>query len=245
MANLGYPNTVLVAYPTRGKAAAFSVPADKQVWIYNARSFNNEGNAQSVGICRKHINSQLALYRYTAVATVYTAVALPLAGTTTFFSAINDGIIFQDRRRFNLIGLHIVTGQATGVYAYEYWNGSAFTALTTLTTVTFTSASNNADQWTSFRAPSDWVAGGPTGVNQDSYSIKVKATTAPAAGVTMNEVWMSEFLEYYDAVPNNAAVQLSFPDTKPFLLNGGEGLHPYYATASAANQFGCFYTIAQ
>ncbi len=239
---LGYPNSVLVAYPTRGKAAAFTVPANKQVFIFNARSFNNEGNPQAVGICRKHVNSQLGLYRYTAVGTVYTEIALPVASTTTFFAAINDGMVFADKRRFNVIGIHIVVGQATGVYVYEYWNGSAWTTLTTLTAVTFTSASNGLDQWASFRAPSDWEKGGIVGA-ENSYAVRVRATTAPAAGVTMNDLWMAEFLEYYDAVPNNAAVQLSFPDSKPFLLNGGEGLFPYYATASANNQFGCFYSI--
>lgn len=240
---LGFPNSSLVAYATRGKADAFTVPADKQIYIYNARAFNNSGSSQAVGICRKANYAQMSLDRYTAVGTSYTDLPLPLSATTTIFSGtINDGFALQSARKFNVLGLHIVTGQATGVYVYEYWNGSAWTTLTTLTTITFTAASNDTDQWASFRAPVDW-AKGATGLDADKYQIRIRSTTAPAGAISANSLWVGEFLEYYEGVPNNAAVQLSFPDTKPFLLNGGEGLFPYFATANAANQFGAYYSI--
>lgn len=242
---LGYPNSSLVAYGTRGKADAFSVPANKQIWLYNARAFNNSGSAQAVGICRKTTEIQLGLFSYTAVGTAYTSIPLSgLSGGPSIFSGtVNDGFAMQSKRPFNVLGLHILVGQNSGVYAYSYWNGSAFSSLTTLSAASFGASASDTDTWVAFRAPQDWVPGGPSGLDQDSYTIRVVSTTQPAAAVTINDLWVGEFLEYYDNVPNNAAVQLSFPDTKPFLLNGGEGLFPYFPTANAANQFGAYYSI--
>lgn len=242
MAGLGYPESVLVAYSTKGKEPAFIVPAEKQVWIYNARSFNNQGGSQSVGVCRKHVASQYKLWELSTGGTVYTLLPSDLSGSEPIFAgANNDAYIVQDRRRFNIVGFTISDVGAGGTFTYNYWNGSSFVALTTLEVPAYSSL---ADVWLAFRAPSDWVPGGPSQVDQDMYSIKVISTVTPSTSVEVSALWVAEFLEFVNGVPNNAYVQLSFPDSKPFLLNGGEGLFPYYTTAAAANQFGCYYTAA-
>lgn len=238
----GYPESVLVSYATKGKANAFSVPASKQVYIYNARSFNNSGGSINVGICRSHIASQYHIWTLTTGGTVYTdSSAAIAAGTATniFTTVNNDGFIVTDSRRFNLLQVTVSSASGGGTYTYKYWNGSAYTTLTTLEVPVY---SATGDIWIVFQAPSDWVVGGPASVSQTQYSIQVIATTHPTTAVAITSAVVGEFLEFYEAVPNASAIQLSFPDSKPVLLNGGEGLFPYFATAAAANQFGCFYT---
>lgn len=242
---LGYPNSVLVAYPTQGDVGAFIVPDSKQIWIYNARAFNNSGSAQGVGICRKLVPIQLGLYGFVAIGDHYNQIPLSSVGDSVdiFDGTDDDGFVVQSLNRFNLIGMTIDTGEDNGVYVYEYWNGTDWTSLTTLQDGSFDSADSGDNSYIAFRAPVDWVPGGPAGLDPFQYSIRVTSSTAPDAAVSIDDFWVGEFLEYYDQVPNNAAVQLSFPDTKPFLLNGGEEVFPFFQTANAANQFGCYYTI--
>lgn len=238
----GFPESVLVAYATKGKANAFIVAASKQVYVYNARAFNNSGGAITCGICRSLSYSQLNLWTLTTGGTVYTnsTAAIAAATATTLFTTVNnDGYILTSKRRFNLVQMTVSTASGGGTYTYKYWNGSAYTTLTTLEVPVYSAA---ADIWVVFQAPSDWVVGGPASVAQDQYSIQVIATTHPTTLVAINSLVVGEMLDLYQAVPDAAAVQLSFPDSKPFLLNGGEGLFPYFSTAAADNQFGCFYT---
>lgn len=243
------PSEVLVSYATKGKLPAFPVSQGKQLYIYNARSFNNSGSAQNTGICKIHngsvagVASQYSLWTLTTGGTVFTNNGSVLSGTPTVFTTVNnDGFIIQDRARFNVIGMTI-SQASTGspVYTYKYWNGSSFVVLTTLEVASYGAT---GDVYIAFQAPSDWVKGGPAGLDQSQYAVQVAATTAPTQAVQISALWILEFADFYFAVANNAAAQLSFPDTKPILLRGGEGLCPYFATANAANAFGAFYVPA-
>lgn len=233
---IAYPASVLVAYATKGKLNAFPIGANQQIYTYNARAFNNTGSAQNVGICRNH----QAYKVWTLVGSTYTDQSASVSGGIVAFTTTNnDGILIQDSRRFNLLGLTISAASGGGTYLYQYWTGAAFATLTTLEVPVY---SATGDVWIVWQAPSDWVIGGPTALDQDKYTIKVSATTHPTTAVSITASWVAEFLEFYMNAPSNSAVQLSFPDTKPYLLNGGEGLFPYYATAGATNQFGSYYS---
>ena len=243
------PASRLIAYTSKGKAPAFPVSLGKQLYVYNARSYNNSGSAQNVGICKIHngqvanVASNYALWTLTTGGTVYTNNGSVLVGNPTIFTTTNlDGFIIQDKGMFNVIGM-TVSQASTGspVYTYKYWNGSAFTTLTTLETAVY---SSTGDVYIAFQSPPDWVAGGPSQLDQTQFSIQVIASTAPTQAVQISALWVLEFMEFYQAVANNAAVQLSFPDTKPVLLKAGEGLCPYFATANSANSFGAFYVPA-
>lgn len=239
-----YPSSYLGLYATKGKAAAFTVPASKQLYVFNMRAMNNSGSTINVGIMRRLVTSEYAFYQYVASGTTYTNASTALnAGTATvaFAGANNDGFAVQSQRLFSMVGLTISTAQSGGVFTYKYWNGSAFTTLTTLEVPTDYSATG--DIYAVFVPPSDWTPGGSTGLDQSKYSILVQSTTAPAAAVSVNAIWTGQFLEFIKGVANNAGVQVAFPDSKPLLLEGGEGLFPYFSTASASNQFASFYAI--
>lgn len=237
-----FPSSVLIAYPAKGKASAFPVNPSNQIYVYNARAFNNTGGTINVGICRRFITNGFNLYSKSV--STYTEITSTVAGgiaSNIFTGVNNDGYLVQANDRFNLVGLTISTAQAGGVFTYSYWNGTSFTTLTTLEVPT--NYASTGDIYVVFRAPQDWVVGGPSGVNQDRYSIQVLSTTAPAGAVAANAIWVAEFLEFYKNVADASAVQLSFPDTKPFLLKGGETLIPYFSTTNATNQFGAYYSV--
>lgn len=239
-----YPLSSLVAYPTKGKLAAFPVSTSQQIFLFNARAFNNSGGTINVGLMQRMVYPRWNLYQFTNTGPVFTSVGSAInAGTTTaiFSGTANDGYVVQSRDMFGMIGLSIVQQRAGGVYEYTYWNGSSFVTLTTLEVANYNSVGDN---WTVFQPPSDWVVGGTAGLNQSEYSIRVRSTTPPAVGsVTANTIWVAKFLEFYEGIPNNASVQMSFPDSKPLLLEGGETLIPYFSSAAAANQVGAYYAF--
>lgn len=239
-----YPNNALVAYATKGKAYGFAVGASRQALIFNARAFNNSGGAINVGLCQRYAAASYKLWKYVAIGTTFTDVSTAIAAGTAsviFAGANNDAYVVQANQMFSMVGLTISTAQAGGVFTYKYWNGSSFTTLTTLEVPTDYSATG--DLWVVFQPPSDWVVGGSTGLDALKYSIQVQSTTAAAAAVSATAIWVANFLEFYKNVPNNAAIQISFPDSKPYLLAGGEGLVPYFSTAHAANQFGAYWAF--
>lgn len=240
------PNPSLVAYSTKGKVPAFTVPASKQAYLFNARCQNNSGSTINVGILQKLNQAKTGLWQYTAVGPVYTNVSSTLYGGSSvniFSGTNNDGFIVQADLKFGMIGLTLSSHGSGGTYTYKYWNGSAFTTLTTLEVPA--NYNSDTDMWIVFQPPDDtaFPKGGPTGLDQSKYSIFVQSTTAPGASVGISALWIGVFLDLYQGVANNAVVQMSYPDSKPYLLNGGEGVIPYFSTANAANQIAAYYAF--
>lgn len=237
-----FPESCLVAYSGKGKIAAFTAAANQQIAILNVRAFNNSGGAINVGLLRLLTTPSIKLWTFITSGSVFADVtAAVVAGTATniLTTTNNDGYYVQSKRKFGMVGLTVSSaGGGSPVYTYKYYNGSTFTTLTTLEVPSYGST---GDKWVVFQPPSDWALGGNASLDSSEYAIQVIATTANSSAVAVTATWVAEFLELYEAVPNNACIQLSFPDSKPLTLNGGEGLIPYFATAAAANQFGAYY----
>jgi hypothetical protein len=234
-------DSAVVAYSSKGKLAALSPSANKRLAVYNARAYNNSGSTLSVGICRL-IASQGSQYRlWTLQGGVYTEVTNNLSGGQNLFTTTNnDGFIIQSTRRIGLVGFTISSASAAGTFTYTYSTSpSAFSTVTTVENPTDYSATG--DNFVVIRPPSDWVVGGNANLDQNMYSLKLLATTHPTSAVAITSMWLGEFLDLYSGVSNNSAVQISFPDSKPFELQGGEGLFPYFSTANAANSFGSYH----
>ena len=232
--------TGLVAYAQKGKANALASQGTLQLAVYNCRAWNRSGGTINVGLLRKLDAGQVRLY--TKVASTYTeyTVAQVEAGLAVVNTTNNDGFVVAANRRFGLFGITVSNTATGGTYAFKYWNGSTYTTLTTLENPTTLGSAQ--DEYVVFLPPNDWVAGGPTGVDTDAYSILVQHTTAPGDTGSINALWLGEFLDFYEGVGDNNAVQLLFPSEKPFILEAGEGLFPYFSTANAANVFAAFYS---
>lgn len=237
------PQTCLVNYSEKGKSNALSLSVNKQIAVLNMRAWNRVGSAINVGLLRKFNSRDFKLW--TKVATVYTNVtAAIVAGTATQIvdTTNSDGFILQCTRKMGLIGLTVSNSATGGTYTFEYYNGTTWATLTTIEN--FTNFSTTGDKYLAFIPPHDWAVGdgSATAIDQNMYAIRVLHTTAPGDTGSVNALWMGEFLDYWEGVADNVAVELLFDCERPFVLDGGEGLFPYFSTAAAANQFGAFYS---
>ena len=94
-----------------------------------------------------------------------------------------------------------------------------------------------------FIPPYDWAVGdgSATAIDQSMYSIRILHTTAPDDTGAANAVWFGEILEYFEGVADNSGVQAMFSDERPFVLDAGEGIFPYFSSANDSNYFAAFY----
>lgn len=235
--NIAQPTQVLVtAYPEVSQDAALVAPFNKQLAINMIRAFNRSGGTIDVGIVRKFSSASFQLYTFNGTST-YAAVAVPPLGGNNPATVIatvtaNNGFVIQSKYKSGLIGFDISQDGASGVYVYQYWNGTAWSSLTTIAVADFTGTGANV---VVFLPPLDWKAGGPAGLDSSKYSIRVTASTAPNTAIIIDDLWSGALLEFYAAIADKTGVVLEFDTLHPFILEAGEGIMPYFGTANAAN----------
>lgn len=115
-----------------------------------------------------------------------TTYAASASGFFAMFSAgVNgDGHIFGDVAQFGAVNYLFANGSHSGsTVVYEYWNGASWTALSGVNlsaTPTWTVGYNQLR----FTVPGDWALGGSgTSVPQNTYNIRVRATTNVYGGL--------------------------------------------------------------
>ena len=226
------------AYEQQAKASVLSPSSDEQLLVHTLNMHNRYAGTNDMAACVKLANADYLVGLLTSGAVVADVTSALQAGTVQnlFSTTNNDGFLVQSKRKFNLMGF-TVSQAATGspVYTYEYYNGSAYTALTDMIeTPTLTAT---GDKLFVFSSPRDWALGSTAGVGGSSsyYSIKVIATTAPSQAVRATAVWVGKFLHFQEAVAENGNLHISYPYENPKLLNGGEGIMPYFKNASPSN----------
>lgn len=161
-------------------------------------------------------NTQFELWRRVAATPNVDATATIQAGTAVnmFTTTNNDGYIVYGVAQFNKFTLTISQVQTgSPVYTYEYWNGTAWTALVLTTTPDYTAIGSTSAQ---FAIPVAWVVGDGTegGGNNSYYAIRVLATTAPTVIVKATNILVINTL--FDLAPATFAV---FPGEGDGLLS--------------------------
>jgi len=162
--------------------------------------------------------------------------------------AINDGHIIACLEKFTAVLYDVGTaavdaGGAGGVTGeWMYWNGSAWTALTTLAvsgTSRFYVAGRNE---VLFAAPTDWATATSTeitGLNAGSwYAIRYRATDAPsdtAALATTIQVWDALRVARGQIAANTTELLVDNSNSGVLVAGDGEGLTVCTTTADADN----------
>lgn len=229
------------AYPSKGKEATVSVPTGQQLGIFNVRAHNNTSGTNNTGIVRKLAAGSFKVFQFVASGPTYTDVtAAVAAGTATniLTGTNSDGFIIQSKRQIGLVGMTISSANGSGVYTYKYYNGTSFATLTTMEVPAYNSAT---DIWIAARSPVDAAKGGNASLDSTMYSLQVISTTGPSGAVAITNLWVGEFMDLSAGLAQNAGLQLSFPTDDPFVLQSGESIIPYFATANAANDIGCYF----
>ena len=226
-------------YPYNARAAALLPQGnDGQVRLVSARVINNSGSTSDIGLFQKFGSSFNFLSATASAATDITASLLAGNTDTIIATAINDGFLVGSKNQFNLIGLFLMQAQTGApVYAFEYWNGTAWTALNTIAAPT---AFSNVTTETLivFGSPVDWAVGatGLTGLDPSQFYIRVIATTATTQAVTANSVWVASMLDFMPSALTGSSLYWSVENKDLALgFSGSDGLLPYFATAGAKN----------
>lgn len=244
-----YSKDLFIGYEQKGKTPVFTSTAGQQLNIYNVSLQNRTGVACDMGIYITPNAASWKLGTYDGISGLsIDATSAIQAGTATsvFTTTNNSGFVLQSVDLFGLIGATISQADTvTPVYAFQYWNGSAWTALPAISsTPNYNSAT---DQWLVFNPPRDWTRGSATGVGQTliggqtPYSIFVQASTAPGQAVQFNNLWLGKPLGFMSAIPNTGFIATQYFEERPRQLNTGEGILPYFSVASANNTFQATY----
>lgn len=228
-----------IAYEQKSKASVLAPGAGEQLQLHTVIMHNRFVGASDLGLLIKLGPTGYLMGLLQGGSAVADITAAIQAGSTqdVFTTANNDGFLIQSAKRFNLIGLEITQAQGAGtpVYAYQYYNGTSYVALTDI--IESPNFSSTGSKLLVFSAPRDWVPGstGAVGGNSGMYSIRAIATTAPAQAVQANEIWVGKFLHFQAQVTTNGNLSITFPYEQPKLLDGGEGVLPYFSNADAKN----------
>jgi len=122
--------------------------------------------------------------------------------------AADDGHLVSAAVPFGIISYDISTDSVgSPVRVANYWNGSAWTALTAAQLISFAWATTNpglGESILAFEPPVDWAVGGSgTGVPAGKYNLLVKSTTSPSTAGLAKRLYVGVVLGSNDGVAAN------------------------------------------
>lgn len=238
------------ASPDVFRRGVVAPPVGKQIAVYGARVINRAGSAIDVAIVKKLAQTQSAFSfgQVTAALTPqYTdkTAAIQAGGTINIFdTTANDGMLIGAPAPFNVVSFVVSQAESgSPVYTYQYFNGSIYTALTTLIGPTAYTAGTIV---VSFLAPIDWVPGTTAAIGgfATNYNIKIVATTAPGQAVQATSMYVGQFLKYQPALADKTSMEWNAIDSSaPILLSASEEVAGYFATANSGNAMEVLYSV--
>lgn len=233
--------TKQVSYVANCLAPVLSAPANQQLLVHSVGLLNGSGSTQDMGIALQLDGSLWKVWTLTPAPTDVTA-AIQAGGTINVVDTTDgDGTLYQCTLPFGLLNFNVSQVETgTPTYTYEYWNGTAWSALTLLEPVDYTMGGQTQ---VIFYPPSDWVQGdGGLGADPTLYSIRLLATTAPAAAVQINTLAIGDWLAFRKGITDGSTLAIVF-DTKLLLITAAESVLPYFNIASPGNLIETAYQI--
>lgn len=239
--NKQYVNKKRIAYPNQSYDVALEAPANQQLLISSVAAINGSAASNVVGIGHEITGNHWKLWTITGTVDEVTTAAQDGDSVELFSLTNNHGFLVQAKRPFDLISMNIaqeVTGSP--VYSYQYWNGSTWASLNLLHTPAFNAQNKQA---VAFVAPIDWAVGdGSLGADEELYSVRVRATTAPSQALQVQGFKVCELFDVREEVLPKAAVQIEFPG-RQFLLQQDEGIVAFFAFPDADNTMELSYQV--
>lgn len=237
-----------LGYSTQSTSAALSPGTGKQIHLYQAKVHNRSGGAIDLGLFKRLATAAWKFFTVVAADTpdATDATTAIQAGSSTALSTLvdNSGFLIQAKQRFNLIGLVVGTAESGGspVYALSYYNGSTYATVASVASIAFSSGTKAIV----FFPPVDWVVGTTAAVGGDSdkYSIQCIATTAASSTApAATSLWVGQCLDFTEGVADNGSLSTLMPAGTPLMLEGNEGIQPYFGTANAINVVNLIYQV--
>lgn len=111
--------------------------------------------------------------------------------------AIDDYCAFGLEVKFNQVRINIGTSGIGGVVAWEYWNGSSWTALANVVDAAIGFTATPPDTYdVTFDHPSDWATLSLNGETQ--FYVRARVTTVYSTNPAMNQARAMDFADDYD-----------------------------------------------
>ena len=242
----------MLAYPVVGKEKAITPSTGKQLEVFEAVAQVRDASGGDFGVFIRFADNTdawgLGQIDDSATSDYIDQTAEIQAGTTIdiFTTTNNDGFLIQSPQPFNFVGLNITQADGGGAtYEYTYYNGSSYASLSGISLPTAYSATGQSS--IVFYSPYNWEPGTTEAVggNANWYSVRVRATTAGAAAVQANAAWVGQMLNF--GAGASAGDRLGINEVTgsvlcdPVVLQGDEGIMPYFANADANNNIRIFY----
>jgi hypothetical protein len=230
-------------FPTIGANSFALVPSNDQINLHSYSAFN-AGTAScdvGLGVAFANIPSAWNMYTYNGTAAVKVTATIQAASAINLFTTTtNSGFLLGCKAPFGYVMLTIAQAQSgSPVYSYQYWNGTAWTTLNMTATPAYT---GTGVIYLVFNPPVDWAVGDGGLGDNDKYTIRVRSTTAGGQSVTANQERVSRWIAYNANTLGQSRFQATFENC-PYLLEGGEQLSPYFATANNLNTFEASFQI--
>jgi hypothetical protein len=234
-----------VGYPTQSSSVALASGSNSQLLIHSVSAYNSSSAAIEMGIGVRYQAASWKLHTKTATYTDVTAT-IQAASTVSMFPTTNNyGVIVQCKNKFGLVSLNVSQAQTgSPVYVYEYYNGSAWTALTLANSPVYSATGNVT---LAFKPPVDWAEGSNGDISAFSslitgYCIRVTASTAPSQAVQINAMYVARMWAVRK-VPQYSHLEINH-GTTPIVLDAGEGVQPFFSVAAAGNCVEVAYNVA-
>lgn len=237
---------VHIQYSTNMKEKALeSSSADKQLQVHEILLTNGSGGSIDMSAVKRLAVTDRDIKKLDS-GTITDVPDSSLDGET-FFAANDDALIIGSRRKFGAVSLVVDNvDDGSGVYAYQYYNGSSWATLTTYDAPTAYNTLQTENIL--FPPPHDWALGGDTDdYDGDKYYIRVVSTTAPISVASFDageDFWVGTIMTYAPQIAANGQLALSISDPHyPFLFEAGQSIVPYFGTANAKNSLEVEFTL--
>lgn len=222
--------TIFTGFPTKGALPVLSPPSAQQLVLHEVAAVNNSGSVCNIGIGASVCTDKFKVWTVQASITEVAKSAYT-SGIQILPTTNNYGFIVQSAEKFSMLVLNVTVAETgSPVYAYQYWNGSAWTTLATQETPVYTSTGK---VYLVFIPPFDWTLGG-TGIDSNKFSIRILATTAPTAIVTIDGLYVVRLRVYRRGILDGQYLQTNF-FVRQLLLEATEALFCYFSIPSASN----------
>lgn len=228
-----------VSYEQNSKSAILSPGIGYQLKVFAVHLVNQAAVANDMGVLIRLAPSNIKFGTFPTPGPLVDVTAALQTGTpeNIFDTTLGNGFVVQSHKAFGLIGFHVTQAQGAGAptYSYSYYNGVAYVPLPYI--IDTPDYSTIGDKIIVFPAPRDWVPGSTLAVggDADKYSILAVSTLAPVQAVIADDIWMGSFLHYQPQIPAAGILSVVYDSTFPNLLDGLEGILPYFKVADVKN----------
>jgi hypothetical protein len=145
--------------------------------------------------------------------------------------AIGDQLYIGSPSKFGLAGIN-KTIAGVGAITTEYYNGTAFGALTSLEPAVLAGTGIST---TVALTPFDMKKAGDAALDSSLYYVKYEKTGAGAAA-TIDDIWLGEELMMRLDAPDGSSLSIEVPgEFKPVILNALQEVVPYFQATAASN----------